>query len=77
MQTDREALSYDIERMKVDLAEKGWLQTDLARVARVSDMTITRFFRGEQQTARTAKKLAEALGYTVRRYLIRRESVSV
>lgn len=50
---------------------RGWLQTDLARAADVSDTTVMRFFRGERQTARTAKKLADALGRSLRRYLIR------
>lgn len=69
-------VSYDTAKMQGDMAERGWLNTDLARVAGVSDMTVTRFLRGEQQTARTAKKLAEALGYSIRRYLIRSEAVS-
>lgn len=53
-----------------DIALRGWLPIDLARKAEVSDMTVYRFLSGEVQTARTAKKLAEAMGYSVRRYLI-------
>ena len=52
------------------MAERGWLPVDLARRAKVSHMTVHRFLRGERQTARTAKKLATALGHSVRRYLI-------
>lgn len=63
--------SYRVHLIREDMASKGWLQTDLARAAGVSDMTVTRFLRGEFQTARTAQKLAKALGYSVRRYLIR------
>ena len=62
--------SYDVQRMVTDMALRGWNQTDLARAADVSAMTVTRFLRGEAQTAPTAKKFADALGYTVRRYLI-------
>lgn len=53
-----------------DIALRGWLPIDLARKADVSDMTVYRFLSGERQTARTAKKLAEAAGYSVKRYLI-------
>ena len=55
--------------MRADLAAKGWLPTDLARAAGVSDMTVSRFLNGARQNPRTVKKLAEALGYSVRRYL--------
>ena len=54
--------------MVSDMVAKGWQQTDLARRADVSAMTVTRFFRTEHQTNRTAKKLADALGYSLRRY---------
>lgn len=52
------------------MAVKGWNKLDLAKRARVADMTVIRFLRGDNQTAATAKKLARALGYSVRRYLI-------
>lgn len=54
--------------MRDDLDDRGWLKTDLARAAELSDMTVSRFFRGKQQNARTAKKLADALGQPLRRY---------
>lgn len=62
--------------MAEDVALRGWLPIDLARKARVADMTVYRFLRGEQQTAPTAKKLAAALGYSVRRYLISSRQVA-
>ena len=62
---------YDVAKLADDMALRGWLPTDLARSSGVSDMTVSRFLKGEHQTARTADKLAKALGYTVRRYLIR------
>ena len=52
------------------MALKGWMNNDLARAAGVSGMTVTRFLRSERQTAKTAERLARALGHPVRRYLI-------
>lgn len=63
-------LKFDGALMAEDIALKGWLPIELARRAQVSDMTVYRFLSGERQTAPTAKKLARALGYSVRRYLI-------
>jgi transcriptional regulator with XRE-family HTH domain len=61
---------FDAELMAEDMAVKGWSKLDLANKAGVVDMTVIRFLRGERQTAKTAVKLAKALGYSVRRYLI-------
>lgn len=61
---------FDVERMHDDMVLKGWLTNELARRAGVSDMTAYRFFSRTAQTAKTAHKLASALGYSVRRYLI-------
>jgi transcriptional regulator with XRE-family HTH domain len=66
-----DTVQFDVGLMQEDMAAKGWLQSDLASAASVSDMTVTRFFRGDHRTNRTAKKLARALGYSVRRYLVR------
>ena len=60
---------FDIAQMQRDMDLKGWQPADLADRAGVARSTVSRFLAGEFQTARTAKKLAEALGYTVRRYL--------
>jgi transcriptional regulator with XRE-family HTH domain len=62
--------SYDVALIIEDMSLKGWLASHLAHRARVSEITISRFLRGEVQTAPTAKKIAIALGHTVRRYLI-------
>jgi transcriptional regulator with XRE-family HTH domain len=62
---------FDVAKLRDDMSERGWMPTDLARAAGVSDMAVTRFFRGEHRTARMAKKFADALGRPVRRYLIR------
>lgn len=60
---------FNLDRMRVDMAAKGWQPKDLALQAGVSGATVSRFFDGIHQTNRTAKKLATALGFSVRRYL--------
>jgi transcriptional regulator with XRE-family HTH domain len=62
--------AFNVALLQDDMAAKGWLPIDLARKAAVSHMTVSRFLSGERRTARTAKKLATALGQSVRRYLI-------
>lgn len=52
------------------MALKGWNNSDLAHHAGVGNMTVTRFLSGQTQTARTAERLASALGFTQRRYLV-------
>lgn len=64
--------SYDVARVTDDMAAKGWIAKDLAEEAGVSEMTVSRFLRDIRQSPRTAKKLAGALGYSVRRYLLPR-----
>jgi plasmid maintenance system antidote protein VapI len=65
------AFRYDVRKMRQDLAERGWLPRDLARAAGVSDMTVSRFLNSTRANPRTADRLARALGFTARRYLIR------
>lgn len=76
MGTQRIQIRYDVDRMVADMAERGWLATHLAKAAEVSDMTVSRFLSGEIQTAPTAKKLAKALGRSIRRYLVLPEALS-
>ena len=66
----KSAARYNVPLLKDDIAAKGWLPIDLARRAKVSHMSVSRFLSGERQTARMAMKLAKALGYSVERYLI-------
>ena len=49
------------------MALRGWNETDLARAAGLSYRTIGRFLGG-QQTAKTAARIAAALGHPVKRY---------
>ena len=61
---------YDRELMRDDMAIRAWLQTDIARRSKLSDDTISKFFRGMNNSVRTAKAIAKALGHPVSRYLI-------
>lgn len=63
--------AYDVVAMQNDMADRGWLPADLAHRARVSHMTIARFFDRKHQTPRTAKKISAALGKAPGYYRIR------
>jgi transcriptional regulator with XRE-family HTH domain len=58
------------------MAIRGWNNGDLARAASISAMTVTRFLRGDAQTAKTAERIARALGHTTRRYFSHVEAVA-
>jgi transcriptional regulator with XRE-family HTH domain len=64
------SVEFNTQLIAEDMAVKGWSKLDLANRADVSDMTVIRFLRGENQTAKTARKLAKALGFSVRRYIV-------
>lgn len=66
----RKRVRFNVALMEMDLTEKGWLLTDLAKKSGRSNSTIGRFFSGERRTARVAKDIAAALGHDVDRYLI-------
>lgn len=59
---------YSVERIEADMSDRKWNDSDLARAAGVSVMTISRFMRGETQTKKVAGKIADAFGYSIRRY---------
>lgn len=59
---------YDSAKVVADMALKGWNATDLARATDLSPQSISQFLRGKAQSARTANKIATALGHSVRRY---------
>lgn len=63
------SVSFDVARLRHDIAAKGWQPADLADRAHVARSTVSRFLSGEFQTARTLKKLAKALGQPIDRYL--------
>jgi len=66
----RRVVEYDLTLLRADCAAKGWDAKDLAARAGVSKMRVSRFFDGSFQTAKTAKALADALGRSVRRYIL-------
>jgi len=64
-------VKYNRQLLAEDMAAMGWTKRDLALRAGVSDMTVIRFLRGDHQhTGPTMKKLATALGWDVRRYIV-------
>lgn len=73
--TSRPRVRFDTERLALDMAAKGWENKDLAAAADVSEMTISRFLRGETQTVKTARKIALALGRSPRYYLLRDSAI--
>jgi len=77
MATHREpVIEFNRQRMAEDAVLLGLNKVDWARRAKVSDMTVIRFLRGEHQTAKTIGKLCRALNQKPARYLIRKESPS-
>lgn len=62
-------IQFDTAQMAFDIAAQGWDYKTLAKKSRVAQSTVTRFLSGQSQTAPTCKRLATALGYSVRRYL--------
>lgn len=63
---------FDTALIEDDMVERGWQPADLAGHALVSRSSVTRFLRGEFQTPRMAAKLATALGFPVRKYVVRK-----
>lgn len=78
MATPTTPLKFDAQLMLEDMAVQGLTKRALGYKSGCSDMTVIRFLRGEHQTAQAAYKLAKALGYSTRRYLIssRRQRVA-
>jgi transcriptional regulator with XRE-family HTH domain len=74
METRKPRARSNVQRFVEDMALRGWNNADLARAADVAVNTVSRFMRGEIQTAKTANKLAIALGASVKRYLITAQS---
>lgn len=59
--------------MREDQAAKGWNDSDLAAAADVHQTTVGRWFAGSISNPKLVKKLARALGYSPRRYVISSE----
>lgn len=67
---------WNVERITGDMALKGWNTSALARAAGISHKTVDRFLNGDVQTAKTAARIAVALGYSPRRYFSHVEQVA-
>lgn len=63
-------IRFNTGLMRVDAVEQGLTATALAKKARVSKMRVSRFLNGDSKSPVTAKRLAQALGFEVRRYLV-------
>lgn len=63
------SIRFDGSKAAYDMTAKGWEIADLARHSRLSTRTVYRFISGEVQTSKTARAIAKALGFSVRRYL--------
>lgn len=61
---------WDTKRVVTDMALRTppWNTAQLAKRAGLHYKTVDRFLNGEVQTAKTAAKIADAMGYSVRRY---------
>lgn len=66
----RRGPTYDTDRLLLDCALRSWNPSALAKAAKLSTSQVSRFLSGEVQTAKTAQKLAKALGYEPKRYLL-------
>jgi plasmid maintenance system antidote protein VapI len=76
MATGPAVIKFNHQLMAEDMAARGWTPAEFARRAGVADMTVYRFLDGASQTNPTAKKLARALGRSVRRYLVAQQAVA-
>lgn len=66
---------YDIDKMLDDMAARGLQFVDIATRCQppTPRSSITRFFSGAHQTPRMAKRIAEAIGFSLRRYALASE----
>lgn len=61
---------YDLALMEKDMDLKGWRQVDLAAAAGLSPFRVSRALSGRRRNPRTLKRMAEALGHELERYLL-------
>lgn len=65
-------VEFNRQLMAEDAAAKGFTKLLWSQKAKVSDMTVIRFLRGERVTAAMVAKLAKPLGHPVERYIVRK-----
>lgn len=67
---------WNVERITADMALRRWNTGTLAKRAGISHKTVDRFLSGQVQTSKTAGLIADALGYSVKRYFSHVEAVA-
>jgi len=72
MANNEPVVEFNRQLMAEDAAAKGFSKLLWSRRAKVSDMTVIRFLRGERVTASMVAKLVKPLGYPVERYIVRK-----
>ena len=65
-------VEFNRQLMAEDAAAKGFTKLLWSQRAKVSDMSVIRFLRGERVTPALVAKLAKPLGHQVERYIIRK-----
>lgn len=63
-------LRFDGRKVTFDMASQGMDVADLARKSKLSGRTVYRFINNEVQSLRAAKAISQALGYSLKRYLM-------
>lgn len=74
MASPRPTPRWNVERLVRDMTLRCMNAQTLAARAGVTPKTVNRFLDGSTQTTKTAGKIAGALGYSVKRYLVRIET---
>jgi len=72
MSVSEPVVEYNRQLMAEDAAAKGFTKLRWSQKAKVSDMTVIRFLRGERVTPTMVAKLAKPLGHPVERYIVRK-----
>jgi len=67
-------VKFDGEKAYRDMVAKTLDIPTVAKSARLSERTVYRFFTNDVQTARTAAAIADALGHSIRRYMVDAET---
>lgn len=74
MSNTEPVVEFNRQLMAEDAAAKGFTKLRWSQKAKVSDMTVIRFLRGDKVTPAMVAKLAKPLGYAVDRYIVRKSA---
>lgn len=67
---------YNVSKLERRRLEKGWTQTQLAKEASLSRVTVCQILNGRKGSPETIKKLAAALGVELASLVVATEEVS-